>query len=460
MMRSLFSGVSGLRAHQVRMDVIGNNIANVNTVGFKSSNVQFSEVFSQTVKGAGSPQGGKGGTNPQQIGLGMAVGSINVNHSKGSTQRTDNATDLMVDGNGFFVLSNDANGQNKFYTRAGNFSVDKDGYLVAPNGFKVLDTDQKSVQINQSETKAATASSDMILKGNLNFNDTDYTTTFDVYDSLGDTHSVTVKFEGAPLSSSGKLPMRPSDPRFVDSDANGVDDTGRTSNYSFRKVSFSDGTTTVPDPTAAAPNNELYAMFNENGDVCDFVTLSTPAAITAATVTEGISGNLVLGISGAADITIPIDKSIFYENGDLTKNRVFSQYSQTTDLKAQPTDGNSAGSINSFSISSTGEIVAVFTNGERKTLSTIGLANFDNPTGLMKVGSNLFLDSPNSGTPKFGSPSAGGYGAITPGALEMSNVDLAAEFTNMITTQRGFQANSKIITTSDEMLQELVNLKR
>lgn len=458
-MRSLFSGVSGLRAHQVKMDIIGNNIANVNTVGFKASNVSFAEVFSQTVKGAGSPQSGKGGTNPQQIGLGMAVGSINVNHSKGSTQRTDNATDLMIDGEGFFVLSNDANGQNKFYTRAGNFSVDRDGYLVSPSGFKVLDNDFKPVQINQSETKSATATTDMVIKGNLNFNDSDYTTTFDVYDSLGDTHSVSVNFIGDPIASNGKLPMRPSDPRFVDTDGNGVDDSNRTSNYSFRKVTFSDGTTTVPDPAAAAPNNELYVMFNENGDVCDFVTLNnTPPA--AADVTEGISSTLVMTVPGAADINVPIDKSVFYENGDLTKNRVFSQYSQTTDLKAIPTDGNSAGSINSFNISSTGEIVAIFTNGERKTLSVIGLAKFDNPPGLMKVGNNLFVDTQNSGTPKYGKPSSGGYGSLTPGALEMSNVDLAAQFTDMITTQRGFQANSKIITTSDEMLQELVNLKR
>ncbi|MEA1974616.1 MAG: flagellar hook-basal body complex protein, partial [Bacillota bacterium] len=166
MMRSLYAAVSGLRVHQTKMDVIGNNIANVNTVGFKGSSVTFQEVFSQTVKGAGSPTAGKGGTNPQQIGLGVGMGSIAVNHSKGSTQRTDNPTDLMIDGNGFFVVSNDANCQNKFYTRAGNFIVDRNGNLVTTEGYKVLDVNMQPVQINKSDTKEATETEQLLLQGN------------------------------------------------------------------------------------------------------------------------------------------------------------------------------------------------------------------------------------------------------------------------------------------------------
>ncbi len=127
MMRSMYSGVSGLQVHQVKMDIIGNNIANVNTVGFKGSKVTFQEVFSQTIKGAGAPQEGRGGTNPQQVGLGVGLSAINVQHTKGSTQITSNPTDIMIDGNGFFVVSNDDTGNNKFYTRAGNFSLDKLG---------------------------------------------------------------------------------------------------------------------------------------------------------------------------------------------------------------------------------------------------------------------------------------------------------------------------------------------
>ncbi len=137
-----------------------------------------------------------------------------------------------------------------------------------------------------------------------------------------------------------------------------------------------------------------------------------------------------------------------------------TQFSGQSDVSAIPVDGNAAGTIDSFSISSSGEVVAIFTNGERETLAQLGLAMFDNPPGLQKMGSNLFVDTPNSGTAKIGSPGAGSYGGLVPGALEMSNVDLSQQFTEMITTQRGFQANSRIITTSDEILQELVNLKR
>src|SRR6056297_818238 len=196
MMRSMYAAVSGLSVHQTKMDVIGNNIANVNTVGFKGSNVTFQEVFSQTIKGAGSPTDGRGGTNPQQIGLGAGVSSISVNHKKGSTQRTDNPTDLMIDGSGFFVVTNDANAQNKFYTRAGNFTVDRNGNLVTAEGYKVLDTDFNPVQINKSETKKATMTEQILLQGNINSSGGDYTTTVDVYDSLGDIHTLDLEFHG------------------------------------------------------------------------------------------------------------------------------------------------------------------------------------------------------------------------------------------------------------------------
>src|SRR6056297_2942462 len=196
MMRSMYAAVSGLSVHQTKMDVIGNNIANVNTVGFKGSNVTFQEVFSQTVRGAGSPTAGRGGTNPQQIGLGAGVSSISVNHGKGSTQRTDNPTDLMIDGSGFFVVTNDANAQNKFYTRAGNFTVDRNGNLVTAEGYKVLDTNMQPVQINKSETKKATETDTLQLNGNINSSDDDYTTTINVSDSLVDITTLRMNFIG------------------------------------------------------------------------------------------------------------------------------------------------------------------------------------------------------------------------------------------------------------------------
>lgn len=451
MMRSMYSGVSGLQVHQVKMDVIGNNISNVNTVGFKGSKVTFSEVFSQTIKGAGSPQEGRGGTNPQQVGLGAGLGAISVQHTKGSTQRTDNATDIMIDGNGFFVVTADESAQNVFYTRAGNFSLDKLGYLVNPNGYKLLDSDNVPIQINKSETKNATASTTSELKGNLNFNydaaedfEADfslYTTTLDVYDSVGNIETVDIKF-GEKLT---------------------TDPAGGT-NLSYRAVEISaDGAATIGGLTqlaaSATSTNQLYAEFDSNGNflrLVDDVTVDANMYVTATADYSAAGGGatespLTIVVDGADPIEIAIDNTMFED---------MTHYAQTTDLKAVAIDGNSAGSLDSFAISSSGEVVGTFTNGERETLAVVGLADFDNPPGLMKIGGNLFTDTPNSGTPKLGEPGTGSFGQLTPGALEMSNVDLSQEFTDMITTQRGFQANSRVITTTDEMLQELVNLKR
>ncbi len=441
MMRSLFSGVSGLKAHQVRMDIIGNNIANVNTVGYKSSKMNFSEIYSQTVRGAGASSGGVGGTNPQQIGLGVSVGSIDVNHTKGSINRTDSATDIMVDGSGFFVLSNDVNATNRFFTRAGNFSLDSQGYLVAPNGFKVLNTDGKPVQINKSDSKGATASTKMQLSGNINFNDSSYTTTLKVYDSLGATHDVSVNFGAIGLTATG-APIDSADPKTYATSVT-------TANYSYRKISFTAGGTTVP------ATDDLYIKFNENGDavkICSLTGTPPTGEAAAPSLTQ-----FSINVAGGETITIPVNDSIMK---DSTGKVILHQYAQTTDAKSVSLDGNSSGALNSFTISANGEVVGVYTNGEKKVLSTIMIADFDNPAGLMKMGSNLFSETNNSGVPKYGKPGSGSLGALAPGALEMSNVDLSQEFTDMITTQRGFQANSRIITTTDEMLQELVNLKR
>lgn len=454
MMKSLFSGVSGLKSHQTRMDVIGNNIANVNTVGYKSSRLTFSEIYSQTVRGAGGSSTNLGGTNPQQIGLGVTVGAIDVNHSKGSIQRTDSATDMMVDGNGYFIVSDSDAGLNRFYTRAGNFNVDESGYLVNSNGFKVLGMDNKPVQINKSETKPATATEKILLKGNISFNEAKYATTVDVYDSLGDTHTLTVNY--------GE--------KVID-EGNAVNATNSTNSY--RQLYFTDESgKAIPEPT----DDNLYIKFDSAGNPLGLFTLTgtsgTLAVQTGSTYTPGkigtISGeaayadsNITLTIPGAADLTLKISNAMLYENGDITTGKkVLSQTSQSTDAKSVEVGGNAAGSLSSFSISANGEVVGVFTNGEKKTLSTIQLADFDNPAGLMKIGNNLFSETNNSGAAKTGQPGSGSIGSLAPGALEMSNVDLSQEFTDMITTQRGFQANSRIITTTDSMLEELVNLKR
>lgn len=441
MMRSMYSAVSGLRVHQTKMDVIGNNIANVNTVGFKASKVTFQEVFSQVVRGASSPQGGLGGTNPQQIGLGVNIGAINVDHSKGGIQRTDYGLDLMIDGSGFFVVSNDSNLQNRYYTRAGAFSEDKLGYLVDPNGYRVLGYNDKNeivpVQINKSATTTATATADSYtdavdpfnnvspiqIKGNINYDDAEYNTTIDVFDSLGRVHTVSVSFKD-------NLP-------------------NTTNDMSYRKVEFNGG-----------PDN-LYVEFDAQGNYLRLVELDATeiasGIIDTANATAATHEVLINGIPGADDIKFTINDSTFIdENG----GKLLTQFAGTSDAKGVRLEGNAAGVLDSYTISNTGEVVGIFTNGERKVLATLMLADFDNPAGMLKMGNNLFKDTNNSGDPKLGKPGSGSLGALAPGALEMSNVDLSREFVDMITTQRGFQANSRMISTTDEMLQELVNLKR
>lgn len=458
MMRSMFSGVSSLRAHQLRMDVIGNNIANVNTVGFKASTATFAETFSQTLSGASSSSDSRGGTNPMQVGLGATIAAIGVNHTKGSIQRTDVATDLMVDGSGFFMVSNDKNGQNMYYTRAGNFTMDEQGYLVTTNGYFVLDVNKKAIQVNMSDTKNATATDRIVVNGNINVDDVDYTTTVDIYDSLGDVQTMNINFIGPALRTTTPLtltaPMDAYDPINVAPDGTV---TATPNNYAFKKMSItnSTGTEVFPDPAV----NDLYAMFNENGEIVDLVSVAPGDDPMTDTITS-FSQMLNVNVAGAGVIDLSINRAMFFSNGDTTKSRIFTQVSKESDAKGVQLEGISAGSIDTFNISSKGEIIGIYTNGERKVLQTLGLVAFDNPAGLEKIGNNMFQNTPNSGTPKYGAPATGSFGAVTPGALEMSNVDLAAQFTDMITTQRGFQANSRVITTSDEILQELVNLKR
>lgn len=452
MMRSMFSGVSGLRAHQTKMDVIGNNIANVNTVGFKGSTVSFQEVFSQTIQGAGSPQGGIGGTNPRQIGLGASVSSMDVNHTKGSTQRTDNPTDLMIDGNGFFAVTNDPTYQNRFYTRAGNFSVDKLGYMVTPGGFKVLGEDFKPIQIDKTSTKTATATDRVAIGSNINFaqavdpaTNIAYTTSVDVYDSLGNVHSVVVNFGEKVLFDDG------------------------TNKGSYRNIQLTNPALTsamgdlapvsYTPPTANA--NAYYAKFDAQGAFLGIFTLANGDLNAGGYATGGTQVNpftMTLSAPGANNVVVPLFDNV--PSPPINAFANLTHYASASDAKGKAMNGNASGSLSSFSVSQSGDIIGTYTNGERQTLGTIVLADFDNPVGLQKLGSNMFVDTANSGTPKYGIPGTGSFGALAPGALEMSNVDLSQQFTEMITTQRGFQANSRVITTTDEMLQELVNLKR
>jgi flagellar hook protein FlgE len=398
MLRSLFSGISGLRAHQQMMDVTGNNIANVNTTGYKSSQTVFQDTLSQMVNAAGAPQNQAGGTNPAQVGLGVRLASINANFGQGAAQTTGKSSDMMIQGDGFFVVKS---GGEALYTRAGSFTFDANGSLTTPNG-----------QIVQGWSADG--------GGNVNT-------------------------AGAPGDI--KLPIGIS---------LAPEETTRftlTGNLSFE----------APQNTAVAPARTPGSfkvipipVIDQNGasDILEVTLTKTGPNQWAATTPAGNPAVPITFTNGKPNTnTITIDGY----SVDITD---VTYYSGNTEARVSASDGAAAGILSSYTVSNTGQIVGVFSNGLKQTLGQLALANFNNVNGLEKIGDSMFRSTVNSGLAQVGAAGSAGLGLITSGALEMSNVDLAQEFTNLVIAQRGFQANSRIITTSDEILQELVNLKR
>lgn len=434
-MRSLFSGVSGLRVHQTKMDVIANNVSNVNTLGFKRADVTFTDVFNQTLSSASGPNdaSGRGGTNAMQIGLGSNVASINNIMTTGSTQRTDNGNDLMINGDGFFIVS-DANGYS--FTRAGAFQVDKLGNLNDANGMRVCgwpaieDADNpgqqkiqpgKVVPINLYEGDKSyappKATTTIEFDGNINIEDSPKTNTMAFYDTLGNRYVVSTKLE--------------------------YDETANPKTWTFSM-----------ENKAVVNGDEKNPVELTGLDVTK--TLTFDANGKPIGTTEDLKLDLTgVAFAGEAPFTSEFTDPLTVNFANMT------QFKGKTDLTSSPKDGNEAGSLKEYSIDSSGKITGKYTNGATKLLGQIPIADFKNPAGLEKIGSNLYQTSPNSGDfDGIGLDIGAVGGTFISGSLEMSNVDLSYEFTQMITTQRGFQANSRVITTSDDMLQELVNLKR
>lgn len=468
MMRSMFTGVSGLRTHQLKMDTIGNNIANVNTVGYKSQRATFQEVFSQTLRGAGSPQAGKGGTNPQQVGLGVSLSSIDTFHIRGAVQRTDNLTDLAINGDGFFILSNSADGLSRSYTRAGNFSLDDNGNLVAPNGYKVMgymvDSDTgvlksqlEGIRISKSEMIPAQATTFVKFEGNLDNNMAQLTTvpTFTKADSS----------TSPPTPESLEIPAGA---KYWETTATVIDSLG---GKHILKYTFVRGISANGDLTAISPDTTLvdnWGVFIQDQETKKYFTNAGAdgggADLKSILIPLEFDANGALKPKGTTCMDT-IELTIDGKNGsnpvkvDIDFKKL-TQFANDSNAAVTSYDGYPQGSLDTFSIGPTGEIYGIFTNGMSRTIGQVALAAFKNPAGLVKTAENMYQVSPNSGEPIIGLPGSSGLGSINSGTLEMSNVDISNEFAEMITTQRGFQANSRIITTSDEMLQELVNLKR
>ena len=391
MLRSLYSGISGLRAHQTMLDVTGNNIANVNTTAFKGSSVQFQDTLSQLTAGAGLANAERGGTNPSQVGLGVQVGGISTNLTQGSTQATGRNTDMMISGDGYFVTQNGGETQ---FTRAGSFGWDslgrlttQDGGLVqgwsAANGAISTGSAMGPILIPRGTVSPAKATTSAAVSGNPPSDVADgtvLTRDVQVYDAQGNASTLSVAF------------------------------TFKASDGSWAAVG-KNGSTTA---TAALK----FTAGANTGD----------STLTVGDVTLDLSG-----VSGFAQL-------------------------KTVGITRQ--DGQPAGSLQTFNLSSDGSIIGSFSNGATQPLARLALATFVNPSGLEKTGGSSYRASINAGDPTFGTAGADGFGTLAGGSLEMSNVDLSQEFTSLIIAQRGFQANARIITTSDEVLQELTNLKR
>jgi len=453
-MMAMFAGVSGLKSQQSKLDVIGNNISNISTVAYKGQSVSFSDLLSQTLSGATASGSSTGGTNPMQVGLGVGVSSTTINMTNGSTQSTGTATDVSIGGNGFFIVQGGGAGEYQF-TRAGNFGVDSSGNLTV-DGYKVCgwseytaDADgnytfdtQKSVSAlnlfsdstnGNKKIIAPKATTSATLTGNLDPSATangtalstidttalpstaDGSATATIYDAQGNSYDVKVQLYKCYTDTSGTTPV--------------------TSYY------------WQVDPTTAADlgvaNGSGFIEFDSNGKI---VTTDATSFNTNPTITCTPSGTY----AGAGSFSVALDFS---------GTSCYSS-SSSSGISVSSVDGYAAGELQDFTIGSDGVITGIYSNSQKQPLGMIALANFNNPSGLQKLGGNLYSETVNSGGFTGGvAAGAGGTGSLSVGTLEMSNVDLSEQFSEMMIAQRAYQANSKVISTADEMMQAVINMK-
>lgn len=444
--RSLFSAVSGLRNNQTRMDVIGNNIANVNTTAFKASRANFTESFSQVLSGATRPGTTTGGINSMAVGLGSQLSSIDMVFTQGNRETTAIPTNLAIQGNSFFVVSNGA--QNVF-TRDGNFKWDSNGTLVAGNGGivqglmannGVLGGGLTGISVPIGQTTPASATTNVTVAGNFNSEappvvatDPNAPTaaeladpanagsvvqnTLGVFDSLGSKHDLTlVAWKTGPNTWECKI-----DPTSLNYD-------------SSQPYTFGPGAQSSP----AAAATPWQFTFNPDG--------------TIDTTSSNLPDVTFTPMGGGGPVSLKIDP------GAGSTGVTSLAVANSAVLRDQ--NGYASGVLQNVSIGQDGTITGSFSNGTNQTLAQIALADFNNPQGLDQASDSMYMVSANSGSPLIGYSGKDTTSTIASGALEMSNVDLAQEFTDMIITQRGFEANGKMITTSDQMLQTLINMRQ
>ncbi len=409
MIGSLYSGISGLKANTSAMAVIGDNIANVDTTGFKASRVSFANIFSASLS-----------QTSLQIGRGVTLNGVNPQWQAGSLENTNSATDLSINGTGLFVVDDPTNGIT-YYSRAGQFEWDKDGNLVTPDGFIVqgysIDPAGNIGGIDDvvlpNGTSAPNPTQNISFGMNLDSDaavgDT-FTSSITTYDSLGSEAILDVVFTR---------------------NATGWDWAVNVSH----------------DNPAASSASTGYVQFDASGNL-------DPAASTPA----GANPTIVVDNIGPAATPMTITWNYLDVVG--ASDGSVTGYSSESSKTAQSHDGYPSGSLQSVAVDEDGFFTGIYSNGSMIPFAQVALADFPSYSGLAKQGSNLYAESLSSGQPLLGPPNTASLGSIAPSTLEMSNVDLGTEFVEMITTQRAFQANSKVITTSDEILAELLNIKR
>jgi flagellar hook protein FlgE len=421
MSSSFSASLSGLSANQQKLAVIGNNLANLNTVGFKASNVNFADLVSQSVGGASE--------NPMQIGLGVAVGQIRPSFTQGAVSKTGVASDVAIQGNGFFVIGE---GVNRTYTRAGDFNFDANGMLVTADGSPVMgytEIDPVTGLINVSPVptvivappgvlREPVATSSFATLTNLDGGaaiGATYASPVEIFDSLGLSHVATMTYTKTGAGAWNYTVTVP-----------GADVAGGTAGTPFQI-----GTGTL----AFDATGTLTAV---NGGAAADIALTTPA-----------------WTSGAAASALTWD--IVGANG----TPLFTGYGAPSATASVSQNGTPSGAPSSLtSIDQDGNLVASFGMGQTVIIGKLALATFNNPAGLVKLGTNMYAQSEASGQPAVGTPGTGGRGSVVGSALESSNVDIAHEFTQMILAQRGYQASAKGITVADELLVDTLNLKR
>lgn len=477
MMRSLFSGVSGLKVHQTKMDVIGNNISNVNTIGFKSSSVTFADVFYQTTQSASGPNATTGttGRNAMQIGLGANVASItSAITTAGASQRTDNPFDVMIEGDSFFIVNS---GGTNYFTKAGSFNIDAQGTLCTSSGASVMgwqvdkNDETKTVAAAVSPLTIMSpdnlyaepeATKNIYISGNIDSKDTQLTSdtgkrvNLTFFDKMGHSYTADMVVKQA-TDASNNYNVAITDIKDEDGQSIFVEkivdpDTGDVTYGPTAYTAF-----TLGDAEITPEVGEDGTVTVDTGDSPVLSFNGSTGAFVSVGEEEGKS--LKFSITGEPNPFDTID--IDFTSITMYSTSGSSALEATKGSLAGIGAGKQVGNMTGVNIDASGKIYGKYDNGDSRLLGQIAVASFSNPAGLEAVGGSMFAATQNSGDfDGIGQDPTQGGGSLTTGVLEMSNVDLSQQFTDMITTQRGFQANSRIITTSDTLLEELINLKR